>query len=52
MTGTTASREERAVELAKEYYEEEYGSTDGVYFRYEVNCDGRYIVRAGSAEGG
>ena len=43
--GTTASREERAVELAKEYYAEEYGSTDGVYFRYDsVNSDGRYRV--------
>lgn len=51
--GTTASREERAVELAKEYYAEKYGSTDGVYFRYDsVNSDGRYRVVAGSAEGG
>ena len=53
MPGTNESREERAVELAKEYYAEEYGSTDGVYFRYDsVNSDGRYRVVAGSAEGG
>lgn len=51
--GTVADREARAVELAKEYYAEEYGSTDGVYFRYDsVNSDGRYRVVAGSAEGG
>lgn len=50
VTGTNATREERAVELAKEYYEETYGSTDGVYFNYDsVNSDGRYIVIAGAA---
>ena len=50
--GTTASREERAVELAKEYYAEEYGSTDGVYFRYDsVYGDGRYIVVARNSSG-
>lgn len=48
--GTTLSREEKAVEIAKEYYKEKYGSTDGIYFSCEeVNGDGRYIVRAGSA---
>ena len=46
--GTVASREERAVELAKEYYEEEYGNADELNFDYEaLNGDGRYIVRAG-----
>lgn len=51
--GTNATREERAVELAKEYYEETYGSTDGVYFTYDsVNSDGRYRVIAGSAGSG
>ena len=50
VTGTNATREERAVELAKEYYEETYGSTDGVYFNYDsVNSDGRYRVIAGAA---
>ena len=50
VTGTNATREERAVELAKEYYEETYGSTEGVYFNYDsVNADGRYIVIAGAA---
>ncbi len=53
VTGTNATREERAVELAKEYYEETYGSTDGVYFTYDsVNDDGRYIVIAGAAGSG
>ena len=53
VTGTTASREERAEELAKEYYEEEYGSADEVYFTcQEINSDGRYIVRAGNADSG
>lgn len=48
--GTTLSREEKAIEIAKEYYKEKYGSTDGIYFSCEeVNGDGRYIVRAGSA---
>lgn len=53
VTGTNATREERAVELAKKYYEETYGSTDGVYFTYDsVNGDGRYIVIAGTAGSG
>lgn len=47
--GTTQSREEKAVELAKKYYEKEYGSTEGVYFRYDsINGDGRYRVVASS----
>lgn len=46
--GTVADREARAVELAKEYYEEEYGNADELNFDYEaLNGDGRYIVRAG-----
>ena len=45
MPGTNESREERAVELAKEYYEEEYGSLDGIYYRCDsVYKDGRYVV--------
>lgn len=53
VTGTTASREEKAEELAKEYYEEEYGSADEVYFTcQEINSDGRYIIRAGNADSG
>lgn len=45
--GTTTSREEKAVELAKKYYKKEYGSTDGIYFRYDsINGDGRYRVVA------
>lgn len=51
--GTNSSREERAVELAKEFYEEEYGNSDKVYFSCEeINGDGRYIVRAGNAGSG
>ena len=47
--GTTLSREEKAVELAKKYYKEEYGSTDEIYFRYDsINGDGRYRVVASS----
>lgn len=47
--GTTMSREERAIELAKEYYEEEYGDSDGIYFRYDgVNGEGKHIVVASS----
>ena len=35
---------------AKKYYEEEYGSTDEIYFSCEeINGDGRYIVRVGTA---
>ena len=53
VSGTTTSREERAVEIAKEYYEKEYGSPDEVYFTYDsIYEDGRYIVRAGNAETG
>lgn len=47
--GTTMSREERAIELAKEYYEEEYGDSDDIYFRYDgVNGEGKHIVVASS----
>ena len=47
--GTSTSREERAIELAKEYYEEEYGNSDDLYFSYEgVNGAGKHIVRASS----
>ena len=53
VSGTTTSREEKAVELAKQYYEEEYGSTDEVYFTSkEINSDWRYIVRTGNADSG
>lgn len=46
--GTVADREARAVELAMEYYDEEYGNADELNFDYEaLNGDGRYIVRAG-----
>lgn len=45
--GTNESRKERAVELAKEYYEEKYGSLEGIYFRCEdtVYKDGSYLVK-------
>ena len=47
VSGTETSREERAIELTKEYYADEYGSTDGIYFRCDsVNSDGRYRVIA------
>ena len=47
--GTTMSREERAIEIAKEYYEEEYGNSDDLYFSCDgVNTEGKYIVRASS----
>lgn len=50
VSGTATTRKEKAIELAKEYYEEEYGSTEGIYFRYEgIKGDGRYIIRAGTA---
>ena len=50
--GTSETREEKAIELAKEFYEEEYGSTDGIYFRYDsVYKDGRHIIVA-SSDGG
>lgn len=46
--GTVEEREARAVELAKEYYEEEYGNSSELIFAFEsLNGDGRYIVRAG-----
>ena len=46
--GTNESRKERAVELAKEYYEEKYESSEGIYFRCDsVYKDGRYLVIAG-----
>ena len=50
ITGTNATREEKAVEIAKKYYEKTYGSTEGIYFTYDsVNGDGRYRVIAGTA---
>ena len=50
VSGTTASREERAIEIAKEYYEQEYGDADSTLFGYEsVYGDGRYIIRVGTA---
>ena len=53
ISGTSANREEQAVELAKEYYEHEYGSTEGVYFNYnDIYKDGRYIITVGNANGG
>ena len=49
VSGTATTRKEKAIELAKEYYEEEYGSTEGIYFRYDsIYGDGRYIVIASS----
>ena len=53
ITGTNTSREERAIELATEYYKEEYGNTDEIYFSCEeIYSDGRYIIRAGNADSG
>ena len=53
VSGTATSREEKAVELAEEYYEKEYGSTDGIYFEYDsINGDGRYRIRIGTADTG
>ena len=50
VSGTSTSREEQAVELAKEYYEQEYGSTDGVNFEFnDIYKDGRYIITVGNA---
>lgn len=50
ISGTNMSRNEKAIEIAKKYYEEEYGSIDGVYFDNQgIYNDGRYIVRAGTA---
>lgn len=48
--GTTMSREERAVELVKEYYEKEYGDSEGLNYNPSVYKDGRYLVTVGSAE--
>lgn len=51
--GTATSREERAVELAREYYEQEYGTAEEIYFSYQgINGNGSYIVRAGNADSG
>lgn len=48
--GTSETREEKAIELVKEFYEEKYGSTENIYFNYDsVYRDGRHIVRAGKA---
>ncbi len=50
VSGTNASREEKALQLAKDYYEENYGNAEDVYFNNQgVNGDGNYIVRAGVA---
>lgn len=50
VSGTSESREERAIELAKEYYEEEYGSAEEINFGIEdIYGDGSYIVRVGNA---
>ena len=47
--GTSTTREESAIKLAKEYYEEEYGNSENIYFRYDgVNTKGEYIVVASS----
>lgn len=49
VTDTSVTREEKAVQLAKEYYENEYGSIEDIYFRYDsINGDGRYRVVASS----
>ena len=50
VSGTSLSREEQAVELAKKYYEQEYGSIDGVNFEFnDIYKDGRYIITVGNA---
>lgn len=50
--GTSESREEKAIELAKEFYEEEYGNIDELAFRYDsVYKDGRHIVVVSSTGG-
>ena len=47
VSGTKTSREEKAVELAKEYYETEYDNVEDVYFRCDtVNTNGDYVVIA------
>lgn len=53
VAGTESEREDKAIKLAKEYYENEYGSTDGINFEVDdVDGGGRYIVRYGTAETG
>lgn len=50
--GSAKSREEKSVELAKEFYEKEYGSTEGIYFRYDsISGDGKYRVIASQSGG-
>ena len=50
VSGTSQTREEKAVELAKEFYKEKYGEPKNIYFEYNsVYKDGRYIVTAGKA---
>ena len=52
VSGTSQTREERAVELAEEFYKEKYGEPKDIYFEYDsVYKDGRYIVTAGNAGG-
>lgn len=47
VSGTKTSREEKSVELAKEYYETEYDNVEDVYFRCDtVNTNGDYVVIA------
>lgn len=47
ISGTNATREERAVSLAKEYYEKEYDNVEDVYFRFDtVNGNGDYVIIA------
>lgn len=47
--GTSETREEKAISLAKEYYKDKYGSLDGISFRYDsVYGDGRHIIVASS----
>lgn len=51
VSGNTLTREEKAVEYAKKYYEEEYGSSEGVNFANDgIREDGTYIVRSGTVE--
>ena len=52
VSGTSQTREERAVELAEKFYKEKYGEPKDIYFEYDsVYKDGRYIVTAGNAGG-
>ncbi len=51
VAGTNADREKRAVELAKKYYENEYGSTEGLNFEVDdIDGAGRYIVKYGTPD--